>query len=373
VLAPVRLRAGRMYVYGPTIVHLDGVVLGWSNAWLDASLFSGGRVPDFHIRVPDVTDNRADPLGGGEVRVDLHHFHLPIVVDGASMRYDGHTHSDIAGEYQPRQDIVVRTTSRFEDGRLARQRLVVRARVSEESSVISDSQLRTSNDWFWDYASLAAQVGDPEVADADVDPAAKRYLDLGPVRPRFETALQAGTVLQHNVDVVARGAIALDLAKDQPLNTHLPDYAEGGAAIELRVRRQIAVQASALVRDYRRPSAGTLTDTTGTPDKLPDSQKLGEESLVETGGSVRYSLGARRFSAQGELYIRRTRYAPVYLDPDGTRPEVFDFQGGGRFAIDAWVSARVRLRGEYDVTSVIDEAPELRGLKALRLWIEGTY
>ena len=34
---------------------------------------------------------------------------------------------------------------------------------------------------------------------------------------------------------------------------------------------------------------------------------------------------------------------------------------------------RVRLRLEYDLSTNIDAQPEFRGLKQLRLWLEGTY
>jgi hypothetical protein len=40
--------------------------------------------------------------------------------------------------------------------------------------------------------------------------------------------------------------------------------------------------------------------------------------------------------------------------------------------LDAWVTERVRLRGEYDVSTTVELAPETRGAKSLRIVAEGT-
>ena len=51
----------------------------------------------------------------------------------------------------------------------------------------------------------------------------------------------------------------------------------------------------------------------------------------------------------------------------------FDVRGGGRVSFDAWVTQRLRLRAEYDLSSALDWAPEIRGLKALRVLAEGQF
>jgi hypothetical protein len=374
-LKPVRVRAGRMYVYGPTIVHVDGLLIAWEGSWFEASTWAGGRVADYHAR--DITSedqdiySRTAGVSGSELRADLHRFHLPVVLDASTMYFRSHTHSDLSGTLVPRKGVVVRSSSRFEDGRLARQRLVVRARVSEDSTIIVDNQLRTKNDWFWDYASLKVRSADEN--DADVDIAARRYLDLGEQRPRYQAAVQAGTVILQNLDLLARGALALDLENrnDGDLNPHLPEYVEGGVGIEVRVRRALALMSSAMIRDYKRPVPHGV-DTRATADPLPDADELGEEWMLEGGLGARYTAGARRFSAQAELYGRRTRWAPVY-GVDGQHPEVIGLHGGGRIFVDAWVNPRVRLRVEYDLSTILEVSPEFRGLKQLRLWLEGTY
>ncbi len=383
-LAPIRARAGRMYVYGAGIVHTDGLVVAWEKDWIELSSFTGLRVPDFRTLDPssDLGAGRDKAVTGSDLRIDLRRFKLPILVTASTLRYDANSHSNLAATWVPRRDMVVRSTSRFRNGTLADQRLVVRSRLSAESTVIVDSRLRTKNDWFWDYASLEVNDG------PNGDLAARSYLGLGAVSPRLESALIAGTVIAQNVDVLARGAIALDTSGDKlttTVNPHLPAYVEGGAAVEVRVRRALAVSGSVLIRDYSRPPPQEHTDVVQTPvrgegQELPDPSEMGEESLVESGVTMRYSAGARRFSVQGELYGRQTRWAPLYdrreWTPDGTivtSEELFDLHGGGRITLEAWVSPQVRLRGEYDVSTQIATSPEFRGLKALRLLLEGTY
>jgi hypothetical protein len=371
-LRPLRARAGRMFVYGPGIVHLDGLVLAYERSWYRVSTYTGARVPDFRQDFsaipmrPDVPLlGRGSAIGGSEIRVDLRRFGIPMVLRTSTLRYLEADHSDLEANWVPRPTIVIRSSTRFQDRALARQRLIVRARVSESSQIMLDTQLRTVSDWFWDYASISTQE----------DLAARTYLDLGPVRPRFQTALQAGTVLFQNVDLLARGAVALDAvrgAPDEDLNPSLPEYIEGGAGIEVRLRRALAIQASALIRDYRRPFTPDLVDTDGE-QLLPRPHLLGEEYLVEAGIAARYSGGARRYSANGELYGRQTRWAPVYQSAPDVDVDTIDRHGGGRFWVEAWVNPRVRLRGEYDLTTLVDFAPEFRGLKTLRLFLEGTY
>ena len=47
-------------------------------------------------------------------------------------------------------------------------------------------------------------------------------------------------------------------------------------------------------------------------------------------------------------------------------------RGGGRFSLQAWVTPRIRLRGEYELSTTLDLAPEILGYKSLRILLEGT-
>jgi hypothetical protein len=360
-------------------VHVDGGMIAWEKDWLEVSTYTGARVPDYRV---DDTDaevlDRGRPVSGAEIRADLHRW-APIAISASNLRYIGHDHSVVQAQLEPRARIVIRSSTRFHDGALAEQRLVARARISDESTVTVDGQYQSEADWSYDYASLAMQP--VAGTTTQIDRAAARFLDLGPVRPRFLAALIAGTVLAQNVDLLARGAVALDVDRDRMddetrLNPHLPEYIEGGAGIEVRLRRALALQLTFLARNNRLPafvSTAQHRDPQGVPNDLPAPYILGEEYVVEASVGARYSAGARRFSATGELYGRQARWAEAYVD-SANRPIGFrDRHGGGRFGFEAWVNPRVRLRAEYDLSTILELSPEVRGLKTLRMTLEGTY
>jgi hypothetical protein len=109
--------------------------------------------------------------------------------------------------------------------------------------------------------------------------------------------------------------------------------------------------------------------------------------MVEGGVVARFSGGARKFSAALEIFARRTRWAERYRDDGMTDSQIggtgdlegdiilgeFDWRGGGRASFDAWVTRQLRLRAEYDISSALDWAPEIRGLKSLRVLAEGQF
>ena len=59
-------------------------------------------------------------------------------------------------------------------------------------------------------------------------------------------------------------------------------------------------------------------------------------------------------------------------DTETDRDEIIQ-HGGGRFSLEAWPWPRLRLRAEYDLTTVYDLAPEIRGYKSLRILAEGSF
>ena len=159
---------------------------------------------------------------------------------------------------------------------------------------------------------------------------------------------------------------------DVPPETYTASYLELAGALEVRLRRTIALGFSVLSRSTERVVDEIIPDERNTPQRLPESAAMGEDRFVEVGTTVRMTLGARRFSTMLELYGRRTHYAAVYLDP--LLPiEDTDTRGGGRFTVDAWIGSRVRLFASYDVSSALETAPEITGYKSLRLTLTGVY
>jgi hypothetical protein len=170
-------------------------------------------------------------------------------------------------------------------------------------------------------------------------------------------------------------------------NSFAASYLEVGGGAEVRLRRTVGVGLNGTTRQTNRYATltGEIPDNPGVPDELPRKAgpELGEEGFTELGGTLRLSLGARRFSALVEVYGRRTRYALVYCaaqsvgmdcrsDVDTGIP-TSDLRGGGRATIDAWIGSGLRLFASYELSSRLDLQPEIYGFKSLRMMVEGVY
>jgi hypothetical protein len=388
-LRKLRVRAGSQYIYGPWVLHLDGALVAYDGDIASATAYVGGRHADY---TTDLTNERY-VVAGGSLRVDLRKLvALPIAITGETMSLTSYVadqpdsaHRQLAIDWQPRRDLTVTGQLRALDRSLASARLQLRARYREVTNLAFELVRRFSADWRWD----------PSLIAADDPTAARRYLDLGPVRPQAVASLRAGTLIAENVDLLVRGAFAADLT---PSNATPPDdgvqalpmkssfsagYAELGGAVEVRLRRTFALGASALTRRTSRvdlpgdPVTGRrpgdpVPDVRLVAQPLPQSAATGERSFTELGARARMSLGARRLSALLEVYGRRTHYAALYADPTNPIP-TSDLRGGGRVSVEAWIGPRLKLSAAYDATTSIDQSPEITLYKSLRLTMTGTY
>lgn len=385
-LQNVRVRAGGQHVYGPWIIHLDGALVAYDGKIVTASAYGGVRHSDY---TRDQSDQRP-AVYGASLRVDLRGLRtsIPLAVQGevlsmgasrlnANARQPATNSSLLQGDWRPRQDVALIAQFRQLDGKAASQRLEVRARYKQVTNLVFDLLHRTQDDWQWD----------PALAVPDADPtAARRYLDLGPVMPQFIGSVRAGTLIAENVDLLVRGAFASEGRREEMdaagntrelLSTFAAPYFEFGGALEVRLRRTVALGMSLLSRQTNHPvpeAEGEIPifDQKDVPQQLPRNEFRGEEGFTELGGSLRMSLGARKFSSLVEVYGRRTRYAPLYDDPTLRVPNS-DLRFGGRFTIDAWVGDRVRISTAYDVSSALEAAPEITGYRSLRLMLTGVY
>ena len=383
-LAPLRVRAGEFYVYGPWVAHIRGALAAWEGKIVTLSAYQGVRAPDYAS--VDALSLAQATVQGASLRVDLRALtSLPIAITGQFMALgaiDGTPethHADIDIDWRPRRDIVVRSEARWLDGQLANEHLQLRGRYKQQTNLVFDLQIRSSADWRWD-PSLTQQ---DEVGDA------RRYLDLGPVVPQVIGSARAGTVLFDNIDILLRGALASEVNTKTDIDTsaYSAPYVEGAAAADIRLRRTITIGASVLTRrttvsDAKLPAP--VVDLAGTPQPLADIRHIGQYGFVEGGLSAKMSLGARRFSAAVEVYARRTHYEESYCTASATgdacatpvtssAPFTEDIRGGGRVSVDAWVNRHLRLFAQYDVSSALAMAPEITGYKSLRLVMEGVY
>lgn len=371
-LSRLRVRVGGQHIYGPWVTHVDGMLVSYDGSIVTASAYGGVRHSDY---TREQSDKRPGVLGSS-LRFDLRGLPkpLPIALQGEILAYGK---SDEAGQpasrsallqtdWRPGRDVALIGQVRVLDGRAASQRLEVRARYRQVTNLVFDLMHRTEADWRWD-PSLTA----PDTNDAV---AARRYLDLGPVVPQLMGSVRAGTLIAENIDLLLRGAFASKaLDEDAPVTSFAAPYVEMGGALEIRLRRTVALGASLLTRNTdHEPLLPPITDMRGVAQPLPSSEHRGEDGFTEVGASAKMSLGARKFSSVIELYGRRTRYAQLYADP--TLPVIYsDVRLGGRVTLDAWVGKGLRLFAAYDASSAIDLAPEISGYRSLRLMMSGVY
>jgi hypothetical protein len=394
-LAPVRLRAGNLYVYGPWVLHMYGGVAAWEGKLIRGSIYGGSRVPDYTIADPLGRKDRAG-IAGSSLRVDFRNLKTPIpfAVSTEFLAFtaigadddEASNHALVQLDWRPRKDVALIGRARTLAGELANEHLQLRSRYKQVTNLVFDVVHRRSNDWRWD----------PSVTQPDTLQA-RRYLDLGPVLPQLLVSGRAGTLIKENVDVLLRGAYANDLVTTEiERNTYAGSYLEVGGGLELRLRRTIGVGLNGLTRRTQRhvEIADQIADIPNQIDPIPRQYgpEMGERNIVELGTTLRLSLGARRFSALVEVYGRRTRYALDYcnalmdvgtpeerVDPDcqadipNTGIRTQDYRGGGRATIDAWIGSQLRLFASYELSSRLDLQREIYGFKSLRLMMEGVY
>jgi hypothetical protein len=367
-LSKLRVRAGGQHVYGPWVIHLDGVLASYDGRIVTATGYTGFRHSDY---TRDQSIKRA-AVAGGSLRVDLRGLPSPIPVAvqteylalGEALEQPATSSALLQADWRPRRDVAVIGQLRALDRKLANQHLEVRARYRQVTNFVFDVMHRDQDDWRWDPSLVATE-----------DPTApRRYLDLGPVVPQLVASMRAGTLIAENVDLYVRGAAAADVSKTgQVKSSFAAPYLEIGGALEVRLRRTVSLGASALTRQTKRDPAPGILDVHMQLDPLPANPAVrGEDGFTEVGTSLRMTLGARRFSGLVELYGRRTRYPAIYVDPILAVP-ASDVRGGGRVTLDAWVGKQLRLFAAFDMSSAFDFAPEITGYKSLRLMMSGVY
>ncbi len=362
-LAPLALRAGRQYRYGPMIAHFDGLTATYRTRSLSLELFFGdGADPYGQIETSD--DNLATALAGQRVRLDLsHRTRLPVVLTADALRYGEQNYFRATAAARWRRDLSTLAGLQTHQARLARAFLHLRARLSQVTRGVVELHHRTGDDVLYD---VLAYDGAQTLYTGDATEA-RRYLNLERPHPRTRLNVRAGTVWFDNIDVLARLGGSIEHDPD----TAASGYGELGLALELRLQRTLALGLSGLARVYSRDRLAAPRETPEVPEPLPTSRRdLGETSFVEAGVTLRYSLGTRAFRAQFEGYGRSYRRNSTYenLSQEGRANHT-----GGRFSIEGWAGERLRLRAEYDITSSIDSAPELQSLKSLRLFVEGRF
>ncbi len=363
-LRPLYVRAGRMFQYGPAVAHFSGVDAGYKHKSFRLALWGGERVSLWGFNGGDNGIEDGSAVYGSELEIDFYQaYRFPAVVTFRSMHFDGTDHTDTGVAYQYNPNVQLRASLRAIDSDAARQNLTLRARVSSVTTVYAELDNRTRNDWVYDL--LVADSVYPQT-----DP--RIYLNLGEPLPRTMLRVRAGTVLLDALDVLLSGAAAVEHgndAKDVP-SAFSPSYFEAGAAVDVRIRRAIRVGTSFEARRYRRQELALVDMPADTDPLPPDTSSMGERGFIQGGARVNYSTGARGFNADFEFYARAYSPQSPYIPVDELS---IDNRIGGRFGVESWLGSRLRLKGVYDVSGSLDPAPELTGVKSLRVIMEGTF
>jgi hypothetical protein len=383
--APLRVRAGELYVYGPWVMHMYGANAAWDAKLVRAGVYVGTRVPDYTLHTPAAKDRAL--ITGASLRIDLRDLQhpIPFAIAGemlglaslGSATGESSRHAQLEVDWRPRKDVALIGQARTRDAQLANEHVQLRSRYGQVTNLVFDVTHRHDSDWRWD----------PTVTETD-PLAAKRYLDLGPVLPQLLASARAGTLIKENIDLYVRGAAATDLQKqDGPHSTFSANYLEIGGALEVRLRRTISLGVSGMTRETTRYTKLTtqINDVPGSPQMLPSQADpgIGEKGMTELGATLRMSLGARKFSATAEGFGRRTEYALVYCvaqdamtacnSATSTGIPARDLRWGGRASVDAWIGQKLRVFASYELSSPITFQPWMSGYKSLQLVMEGIY
>jgi hypothetical protein len=370
-LRPLYVRAGRQFRYGTAVAHFDGVTVSYDTRVGSLGFFGGSTVSLYRLfDTPGFSSGSG--VSGTNARLDLAALgYAPVVLTANTLRHDGRSHADWAVTVRVRRDLDARARLRTQGGKLARADMQVRTRLSAVTVATLDVEHSTARDWRYD-AFLTTSRSDRTDE--------RQYLALEPPGPRTYVSLRAGTVLLDNVDLLLRGAGVVEYGEPEADATAEPDarlassYIEGGAALELRLQRTLSLGLSTLVRGYRTQEPPVSEEN---PLEIDGPQGLGRSygyaharSFVEAGAVVRYTQGARLFSAEAETYARAYERTHLYVS-SGVPTE--DERVGGRLSVEAWAGERLRLRLEYDVSTKLAVLPELHGLKSLRVLMEGRF
>ncbi len=363
-LRPLYLRVGRQYKYLAAIAHFDGISGGYRTKNVTASAFIGSRANLYDLATPLGT------LSGGELNIHLGRLGgVSWRLSASTLHTNQRTHTSGSIAARINRGTTVATKVRTIGSRLAAESIRIRSRVSVQTTATFELDNQHSRDWAYDFLLLES----PSLSATTP----RRYLDLGPPRPRIRAKLRGGTVLLRNIDFLASIAAAAvyslnsDDKRDLAPSTR-STYLEAGTAIELRLRRNLRFGASITGRIFRRRGQRTTSNFDQMPDPLPSNTGLaGERTFVEAGTFLGYTLGARRFSAKAEFYGRRFRSRSPYI-PIGS--EQAELRSGGRFSVEGWANDHLRLSVAYDLSlAAIRQAPELDGIKSLRVSAEGAF
>ena len=329
-LAPLRVRAGEHYVYGPWVMHLYGANAAWDGKLLHATAYAGSSRPRLHARSA-VPSPRAGDRRRLVARSTCATSRRPCRSRSArrALALTQGTNTD-AVEPQRRSSSTGgrgRDFARDRPGARARRQARQRAppaprALHEVTNLVLDVTHRREHRLAVGSDRARRPIRSRRGATSISARCCRSCSIVGARR-------HADRREHRRLRCAARSRRDLDDRHDSQ-TAYTPSYVEGGGALEVRVAPHDRASARACCRgrpSVDDPIVAEILDHPNAADPIPDNaaRQLGERGFTEIGTTARMSLGARKFSLLVEVYGRRTRYALDYCAiADGDCPSAVD-------------------------------------------------
>jgi hypothetical protein len=356
------VRAGRQFRYGSGsfVANFDGVTLAYDGTDVEATAFFGRRVGLFF-------ENQRGPLGGFGLTLRLQRLTgLPLSTTLDYLNFDGDRHavewsSKLELPWASRLTVLLRLvdggpgltepSAGFGLGRvLARYRLPLGRRLFLRTSL----ERRLANEVAYDLLSPVP---------VDIVNVAQRF-GVGLDEPSNRTRLTAGldVVVLPGLESYLFGTINR-LDGGSSTSGFDQNYQEFGLAVQSYFRGGLCLGAQYKARLFQLDQSANVAGSA-----FRDTSGSGVERFQETSAELRYSRGARVFSAGAGGYVRVYSLATPYATADN------DARAGGRLDAEGRVTPSLRLKGVFEAaqpSSVL--AADLRTLLSVRLLVEASF
>jgi hypothetical protein len=349
-LSKLLFRAGRQFRFGATnfVANFDGIDVEYRDREVgyQVSGFFGRRASAFYVADPGIMGGVGLALSGERlvgVPVDFSADYLFFTAAGKQdIHGDGvNVISSLSRHYlelSARTQIYttrLRAEARVVDqgglsnqgAGLGRIGVQVRQPLIDKLLLVGEAEHRFARNESYDFISPAPQ----DVVDV------ARQLGIGIDAPQDANrfGLRADLALTRELELY--GFSRVNLVDKQGQSGFNTSWFEAGAAIAARLLARIAANLQYKARFY-----DLNRDANAAGQPFADTSGSGVKSFHEVAGEVRYSPGARRYSAALGLVYRVYSLRSPYAEVDN------DGRAGGRADFDYWFNqwSRIKLAGE---------------------------
>ena len=147
-LKPIYIRAGRSYHYGLSVMQYDGFKIGYDSPLLKLSFLAGRRSGLYGLNKDVFSAEAGDAVGAADIRADFYEWKgWPVVAFASTLNFDDHQHNKGGFALRWNRDILLTSSLRQIDGKVARTDFQLRARISKVTTVNVQVNNRHRPDW----------------------------------------------------------------------------------------------------------------------------------------------------------------------------------------------------------------------------------